>query len=146
MTSKIKNIIIFSTIALAFVLIYIFFIKSSSPQTNLESSPSVTLPNLDGSIPNTDIINANSIIAKDFLVLLSNVTSIKIDDAIFSDPAFNSLRDSSITLIPDGTEGRPNPFAQFGNDIIPPSINTLNPAPVTPGAPIPPITTAPLKP
>ena len=49
-------------------------------------------------------------------MVLLNVKNIKLDDSIFSDIAFSNLRDSSITLIPDGTEGRPNPFAPIGSD------------------------------
>ncbi len=111
---KIRNIIIFIIIAVAFILIYIFFVKPSPEEGNLVSlSPGNTLPNVDGSISNTGISTASSLANKDFLNLFSSVKNIKLDDAIFSDPTFNGLRDSSIILIPDGTEGRPNPFAQF---------------------------------
>ena len=72
-----------------------------------------TLPNIDGSVPGTGTSIPNSLANKDFLNLFSGIKNIKLNDAIFSDPAFNSLRDSSIVLVPDGTEGRPNPFAQF---------------------------------
>lgn len=117
----IKNIIIFIAIAIAFILIYIFFIKSSPEPDNLVSSgTNSTLPNMDGSIINQNASGVSSLITQDFLALFSNIKNIKLDDAIFSSPAFISLRDSSITLIPDGNEGRPNPFAQFGNDSVPP--------------------------
>ena len=66
----------------------------------------------------TNIPDANSLIAKDFLNLLLNVKNIKLDDSIFADNAFNSLRDSSIVLTPDGNEGRPNPFAPLGSENI----------------------------
>ena len=112
---KIRNIIIFIVIAAAFVAIYIYFIKPSFEQASLVSLGSgVTLPNIDGSTANTS--NINPLITKDFLAIFSNVKNLKLDDTIFSDPAFNNLHDSSIVLVPDGTEGRPNPFAQFGND------------------------------
>ena len=122
---KIRNIIIFIVIALAFILIYVFFIKPSPSEVNLVSSGTgTTLPNIDGSTPGADTANTNSLITKDFLALFSGVENIKLDDVIFSDPAFNSLHDSSIILIPDGNEGRPNPFAQFGNDV--PVVHVLN--------------------
>ncbi|MEK7471563.1 MAG: hypothetical protein AAB623_02865 [Patescibacteria group bacterium] len=125
---KIKNIIIFISIALVFFLIYIFFLKPSGEQASLVSSGvGSTLPNMDGSTLNTSTSNTNSFISKDFLVLVSNIKNIKLNDSIFSDPAFNSLHDSSITLTPDGTEGRPNPFAQFGNDAVPVSVTTTTP-------------------
>ena len=107
---KIKNIIIFLIIAIALILIYVFFLKPSSDQDNLVLTTSGTsaLPNVDGT----------SSVTQDFLTLLLNVKNIKLDDSIFSDPAFANLHDSSITLVPDATTGRPNPFAQFGNDTI----------------------------
>lgn len=117
---NIRNIIIFVTVAGFFVLIYIFVIKSSPDQGSLISSmPENTLPSVEGSGMDSDIPNGTTLITKDFLTLLLNVKNIKLDDAILSDIAFNSLHDSSITLIPDGTEGRPNPFAQFGDDDVP---------------------------
>ena len=120
MTPKIRNIIIFTGIAAIFVFIYIFFIKPSPEEPSLVSSPSGTaLPNIDGSPATANIPNdISATVNEDFLALLSSVKNITLDDSIFSDPAFSSLRDSSITLIPDGTEGRPNPFAQFGSDNI----------------------------
>jgi hypothetical protein len=133
---KIKNIIIFIAIALVIFLIYVFFIKPSPEQANLVSEgPSATLPNIDGSSPNPSTSNTNSEVAKDFLVIFSNIKNIKLNDVIFSDPAFSSLHDSSIVLTPDGTEGRPNPFAPFGNDVVvsvPVPENNSNPVPVVP--------------
>jgi hypothetical protein len=121
---KLRNILIFVIIALIFFLVYIYFIKPTDDQAGLVSSGAgATLPNIDGTTTNANTL-ANSLITKDFLNLLSNVKNIKLDDSIFSDPAFNSLRDSSITLTPDGNEGRPNPFAQFGND-LPTAVPTL---------------------
>ena len=117
---KIKNIIIFLVIATIFVLIYVYFIKGTPDTDTLVSSPSSVV------IPNTSVLSIedNSVIAQEFLTLLLSVKSIKLDDAIFSDPAFISLHDSSIILIPDGNEGRPNPFAPIGTDagtILPPT-------------------------
>jgi hypothetical protein len=127
MAPKIKNIIIFVIVAAVFILIYIFFIKPSPDQASLISSSSTSLPDVNGSGANTNIPNGNSLVSQDFLTLLLNVKNIKLNDAILSDPAFNSLRDSSIVLTPDGTEGRLNPFAQFGSDsITAPINNTLN--------------------
>lgn len=124
MTPKIRNIVIFVTIVAIFVLIYIFFIKSSPPEASLVSVPSATsLPNINGSVEDTNVANeVSTLVAKDFLALLLSVKNIKLDDTIFFDAAFNSLHDSSITLTPDGTEGRPNPFAQFGNDSVAPVV------------------------
>ncbi len=121
---KIRNIIIFIAIGAAFVLIYIFFIKKSpGDDTALLISSSKTSAISD---TNTTTGNASGIAAKDFLSLLLNVKNIKLNDTIFSDDAFVSLRDSSIILTPDGNEGRPNPFAPIGTDILPPANTNIS--------------------
>src|SRR3989338_5385900 len=109
MTQINKNIIIFLSVAVFFILFYIFFIRKTPEVASLVSSSSVSPASA------TNIPDANSLIAKDFLNLLLNVKNIKLDDSIFADNAFNSLRDSSIVLTPDGNEGRPNPFARLGS-------------------------------
>ncbi|MBI5139271.1 hypothetical protein HZA26_01530 [Candidatus Nomurabacteria bacterium] len=113
MSSKIKNIILFSGIALALILVYAYFIKGDAGDEPLLSTtnnfPENTLT------PETNPIVTTS---QDFLTLLLSIKGIKLDDKIFSDPAFLSLRDSSIILTPDGNEGRPNPFAPIGSDVI----------------------------
>jgi hypothetical protein len=167
MAPKIRNIIIFVVIVAILVLIYIFFIKPSPDQSNLVSSPSTTtLPNVNGTPADAGTTNTTLLGTQDFLTLLLNVKNIKLDDAIFTDPAFNSLHDSSIVLVPDTTTGRPNPFAQFGNDVTPPAPATniptapvvtspaqtiptvIPPVPTTPttGAPKAPAITLPIKP
>jgi hypothetical protein len=131
---KIKNIIIFTAIAAIFVLGYVFFLKPSPDEGNLVSLPATTLPDINNPTGAASGPIGAPLVAKDFLSLLLNVKNIKLDDQILSDPAFLSLRDSSITLVPDGNEGRPNPFAKFGNDPAPvqENINVPAPAPVEP--------------
>ena len=128
---KIKNILIFVAIAVVLFLVYLFFLKpSSSNQAGLISS-SDTTPTSNTTSSGTDA-NTSSI-AENFLTLLLNVKTIKLDDSIFTDPAFISLHDSSIVLVPDATTGRPNPFAQFGaeNIITPASTTTPSTVPST---------------
>ena len=111
---KIKNIIIFLAIGVALVLVYIFFIKSSPEPGNLATtSNSAAIPDSTGTAS-----DPNTAVGQEFLTLLLNVKNINLNDAIFTDPAFISLRDSSITLVQDGTEGRPNPFAPIGAEDI----------------------------
>ncbi|MFA6524282.1 MAG: hypothetical protein WC264_02835 [Candidatus Paceibacterota bacterium] len=119
MASIIKNIIIFIVIAAALILAYTFFFKKSPDQASLVSTTGATV------LP-TASTDQNSEIGKDFLSVLLNVKKLRLDDTIFSDPAFNTLHDSSILLIPDGTEGRPNPFAPIGSDLIATPINSLS--------------------
>jgi hypothetical protein len=119
------------------VLIYFVFMRSSSSdQGSLVSSPaSTTLPNVQGAsstVAGASVSGGTDLVAQDFLTLLLNVKNIKLDDSIFSDPAFNSLHDSSIVLVPDVTTGRPNPFAKFGAE------NIVTSPPATPATPIKP--------
>ncbi len=108
---KIKNIVIFIVIGIILVFIYFYFVKPSSTGDNLVSATPAT--GIDG------VVSADEeTVARDFLTLLLNVKNIKLDDTIFSDNAFTSLRDSSITLTSDGAEGRPNPFAPIGVENI----------------------------
>ena len=104
MLPKIKNAIIFISIALALGLVYVFLIKKA-PEDNLVSYQAETDISAENPASSPD---------QDFLPLLLNVKNIKLDDSIFSDPAFMSLVDGSILLVPEGNEGRPNPFAPFG--------------------------------
>lgn len=104
MAKKIKNAIIFIAIAAVLALGYVFFIKKSPLGANLVSTWGV-----DAGAAHVPL-SADSV-DKDFLPLLLSVKNIRLNDSIFSDPAFMSLTDSSIVLIPDMNEGRPNPFA-----------------------------------
>ncbi len=127
---KIKNIIIFTVAAVALILIYIFFIKPTPQQGALVSTSSGTVA------PSASTSSQDSSITRDFLSLLLNVKNIKLDSIIFSDSAFSTLHDSTIVLTPDGTEGRPNPFAPIGIDSLAAPANYIpgqNTAPATTG-------------
>ncbi|KKR79481.1 MAG: hypothetical protein UU24_C0007G0008 [Candidatus Nomurabacteria bacterium GW2011_GWA2_40_9] len=127
MNPKIKNIIFFTGIALVMILVYVFFIKKDSEQANLVTTSLNTNKIVSSTLPKSDATQeANSQIAKDFLSLLLSVKNITLDDAIFNDIAFTSLRDSSIILTPLGNEGRPNPFAPIGAEASPNIVNTPN--------------------
>lgn len=118
---KPKNIIIFIAAGAILVLIYVFFIKPSPEPTGLVSTSTTSVTG-DTTLP--EGTSGDTLGTNDFLVVLLNVKNIKLDDSIFSDPAFATLRDSSIILTPDGTEGRPNPFAPIGSDSTVPAGNT----------------------
>lgn len=126
--AKIKNILIFVGILVVLVLVYFFVFKKGPEEASLVSTTG-------GTVATTATINTNQSenedVSKNFLSVLLNVRNIKIDDSIFSDPAFLSLRDSTIELVSDGTEGRPNPFAPLGTDITPVS-SPNNLVPTTP--------------
>ena len=85
-----------------------------------EQAPLTTSSGTVSSTSTTDTTGANTPISgSEFLTVLLSVKNISLDDSIFSDLAFTSLHDSSIELISDIPEGRPNPFAPIGSDIIP---------------------------
>ncbi|MCE9549091.1 hypothetical protein K8Q98_01695 [Candidatus Nomurabacteria bacterium] len=120
MSPTFKNIIIFSVIATLLILGYIYFFSGAPDEASLVSATTPT---------GTITPGQASLITQDFLSILLNIKSLKLDDAIFSDPVFMSLKDSSILLNPEGNEGRPNPFAPIGSDpiVVPETI----PTPVT---------------
>jgi len=111
MNPTIKNILIFIGLGMLFIFIFIFFIKKPSEPDTLTST---TPEGVTTSVPTSADISADPALSNDFLSLLLNVQSIKLDNSIFSDIAFTTLRDSSIVLTPPGDEGRPNPFAPIG--------------------------------
>ena len=95
--------------------------KQTTNDANLVSSSTPISPISDATGLNSN--PQDSPVNQDFLTILLNVKNVKLDDSIFSDPAFNSLRDSSIVLVPDNTEGRPNPFAPIGFEKIAAPVN-----------------------
>lgn len=141
---KPKNIIIFIAAGAILVLVYVFFIKKSPETSGLVSTSTNPVTPLTTS---NDTSSTDALGTKDFLAILLNVKNIKLDDRIFSDIAFTSLRDSSIVLTADGTEGRANPFAPIGADAptslpVPAGTQKTPPAPtvVTPPPPaVPPV-------
>ncbi|MCF7834087.1 MAG: hypothetical protein K9L98_00940 [Candidatus Pacebacteria bacterium] len=111
MTPLIKNSIIVFVIAILGVGGYMYFSGGSTEETSsglVSTTGEVTgLP--DASVAGTQFLN-----------LLLSVQSIKLDDSLFNKKAFITLRDSTVTLVNDNNEGRPNPFAPIGNDIAEP--------------------------
>ncbi len=71
-----------------------------------------------------------------FLTTLLNMKNIKFDEGIFSNPSFLALKDFTTPLVPEGNEGRLNPFAPVGQDAAIPvaqtfSVTTLPPVTLT---------------
>lgn len=50
------------------------------------------------------------------IVLLRNLSTIQLNDAVFQHPGFGMLRDITITLPPVTSQGRRNPFAPISGD------------------------------
>ncbi len=122
MASKIKNIILFLGIGAVLVAVYVMFLKPKPATPNLVSGTTGTTtqtPTTNAGTVVDDKTKENSDLAKQFLSLLLSVRSINLDNQIFSEPSFVSLKDSTIVLVDDGSEGRPNPFAPIGSDTLP---------------------------
>lgn len=106
-----KNVKILLIILVILLIVYFVFVKKPKEDVgNLVSSNPLT--------PIGEVGDQGPSLAQDFLTDLLNVKSIKLNDSIFSDPAFATLVDSTIVITQDGTEGRPNPFAPIGSDVI----------------------------
>lgn len=56
-------------------------------------------------------------VGQDILILSDQLQAINIDSSVFSSPLFTSLVDISQPITPE-PQGRPNPFAQIGNDSV----------------------------
>jgi len=105
---------------LAAVLVFGYIFFTGGKEEDLLSS--------EGAVAGENSLDPNSAVSSEFLSILLNIKGLKLDDGIFSDPVFSSLIDSSIVLVPDGNEGRPNPFAPLGFDFV-----NVNPAPADTG-------------
>lgn len=112
MKSKITTIIIIVVALVLFAGYYFFVYKKGADSTPLIQSSNST------SVPMASSVETPGL-GKEFLTFLLNVRNIKLDDSVFSDSSFGLLKDSSIELVQDGTEGRINPFAPIGSENTP---------------------------
>ncbi len=58
-------------------------------------------------------------IGQEFIATLLSLQSINLDTTLFSNPAFVTLENRTLTFEDIQTNGRPNPFAPIGTDIAP---------------------------
>lgn len=105
---------------------------SGAPSSGLQSTstgnPLATTNQTTTASSNPNLLDTEQI-NREFVAMLLNLDAIKLNDDIFSEPAFRVLRDNSIRLNQPGNEGRPNPFAPIGIDqlnTIQNSANALN--------------------
>jgi len=94
--SRYKNILIIGLVIVVAFFGYSFFFTNSSDQALTQSAGNTT-----GTVDN------------ELIALLLELKSLKLDDGIFSDAAFQSLEDFSQNIVPEPV-GRVNPFAPFG--------------------------------
>lgn len=106
MSKLIKRLIIFAVIFILVVVGYSIFFKKDATVGDL-----VTEGAFDAGGGDTQLVG------DEFIGLLTDVQSIKLDGGIFTSSPFATLEDFSITLVQLGNEGRPNPFAPIGTDV-----------------------------
>ncbi len=78
-------------------------------------------------LPNTTAAGDNT--GSQVVSILRNLSVIKLDDAVFRNPALALLTDISISLPPVTNQGRRNPFAPVGTDN--PAVDTTSSATTT---------------
>ena len=93
--SRYKNIFLFLIIFALLAAGYVYFFRGESGDTlQISTGPS----------------GAATEVGRELLQLGATLRAIKLDDSIFSDPAFRALEDFSQELTPEPV-GRQNPFA-----------------------------------
>lgn len=115
MSEKVKNILIVVVVIGILSAAYFFFFKKNNDTALISDGSSVDA----GALANSGLSNQD----KDLLSLISNMKNIKIDSSLLSSSNFTNLKENSIVLVPDGKEGRVNPFAPIG---VEPVENTIS--------------------
>ncbi len=99
-------------IAVIIIAIAVFgYWYSTRPTTNTSAT---ALQSATGQV--SPLEATDTAISDKFLALLLNMKTIKLDQGIFTDTAFTTLRDFSTTIAPETNPGRNNPFAPIGLD------------------------------
>lgn len=116
MKSKLPIILIPVVLIVVGVLVYFFVFKNNNSGT--AAQPSGLVSTNTGAIQGVAGQNttASSQTGSQVVQILRNLSVIRLDDAVFQNPAFAYLSDISITLPPPINQGRRNPFATVGVD------------------------------
>lgn len=110
MGKAIKTIVILIVIGAALYFGAQFFTKdNAAPTSGLVSS------NGDGTLA-TDVTPGSEDIGGEFVTLLLNMKTIKLDEGFFQSSSFKALQDFSTAIQPENNQGRINPFAPIGQD------------------------------
>lgn len=99
-------------VAIAGMLLFMSIYFASQKETRAQEDALVvpeTLP--------ADASGAATQAGGELLTLLADMRTIRLDESLFSDPAFQELQDFSVALRSE-PKGRPNPFAPLGKDAI----------------------------
>jgi hypothetical protein len=123
-------------IILGFVVIGLILGAGLYFMSGSKSNTGQPLSSQTGATANAGTAKSPGATSDDFLGLLLNISSIELDDSLFTSKSFQSLRDFSTTLSQDTPTGRPNPFAPVGQDAFVDagssySVTTMDPTLVT---------------
>lgn len=114
MKSKSSTTFILIAVVVLIVLggVYFFVIRDNS-STDINSAGLVSTQTGDqaGIIPL--VTSEESATGNQVVMLLKNLSSIELNDALFKNPSFNLLQDGSIVLPPATNQGRRNPFIPY---------------------------------
>lgn len=113
MSNTIKVILITVVIIAIGAFGYWYATSGSTPDASTSALQSSN-PVLGGEV--SPLAADDTAISDKFLALLLNMRTIKLDQSIFADAAFTSLKDFSTTITPEANPGRANPFAPIGVD------------------------------
>lgn len=132
MKSTLRVIIILAIVTVIGIVLYSIFFKNSDTPATGNSSLSTTAgaPIADtANVSGAALADAEAA-SRDFLALLLNIRSIKLDDSLFANPSFATLQDLSRPINPDTNPGRVNPFAPLGTDsnAVSTQVTTSNPS------------------
>lgn len=130
----IRNIIIFVVVFVIAVAGYkFFFAKKAAPAGSLKTTSGLGSTASKTTATPTKSASASNAVGADFLSLLLNIQSIKLDDSLFSNKAFTVLQDYNRPIPPDTNPGRPNPFAPIGADgmVISTQVTTSSPSSIS---------------
>ena len=130
MKGILKTIIILAVVTALGVFGYMYFFKGSTPVTSdagLATTAGVSTDPATAALADADV----STTSNQFLTLLLDVQSIKLDNSLFANPSFTTLQDLSRPIAPDTNPGRANPFAPLGADgtaAVSTQVTTSNPS------------------
>lgn len=106
---NIKNIVIFVVVAIALYGGYTYFFGGTPDVQDPGVLSSQGDPNATASLDGNDP-------GQEFLAILLNLKTIKLDQSVFNSNSFTHLQDFTRVIAPATNVGRPNPFAPIGTD------------------------------
>ncbi len=132
MKKILRTIIILAVVVGIGMLGYKFLFKKDAPvssDTGLATTAGVSTDPAVTATADASVTTSSN----QFLSLLLDVQSIKLDDTLFASPSFTTLQDLSRPIAPDTNPGRANPFAPIGDDTTSTSVqvSTSNPSSIT---------------